>query len=296
MTEIITLIPDIYKVLARQDGWFDENVSRSFGEAIVYRLRSQLGQKEGGRRSTLRLSRMGPQCPRAVWYSIHKPEEAEPLTAPAIFKYSYGHIIEGLAVSLAKTAGHEVTGEQDALCLDGIVGHRDCVIDGYTVDVKSSASKSFDNFRSTGFTDTFGYLDQLDGYILAAADDPLVYHKRAGYLFLVDKQLGAMKLYRHEVTDERENTLRARIRQYKSIVDRTTPPDCECGTLPQGSSGNIMLDLRARYSSYKYCCHPGLRKFLYSGGPVFLTRVVKRPFNADGPIKEVDRHGKLVYN
>ena len=296
MTTIDRLIPDIYERLRKQDGWFNEDISRSFGEAVSHRLRSQLGTPEGGRRPTLRLSRMGVQCPKALWHSIHTPELEEKLPAAAIFKYSYGHIIEGLAVSLAKAAGHEVTGEQDELNLDGIIGHRDCVIDGCTVDVKSAASKSFDKFKVGSFVDTFGYLDQLDSYILAAANDPLVYHKRIGYLFLVDKQLGAMKLYRHEVTHEREEILRKRIDYYKRVVAQAEPPPCECRTIPQGASGNLQLDLKASYSSFKYTCFPHLRKFLYAGGPVFLTKVVKRPFNADGPIKEVDKHGHLVYH
>jgi len=239
---------------------------------------------------------MGPRCPKALWNSSHHPELAEALPPWAEIKYSFGHIIEALAIVLAKAAEHEVTGEQDELVLDGIVGHRDCVIDGATVDVKSASSISFQRFKSGQFDDTFGYLDQLDSYILAAASDPLVRIKDKGYLLVIDKQLGHMCLYKHEVSHERERTLRDRIREYKEIVNQPTAPACRCGVIADGSSGNYRLDLRASYSPFKHVCHPGLRTFLYSRGPVFLTKVVKRPFNKDGPIIEVDKNGKVVYN
>ena len=48
--------------------------------------------------------------------------------------YAFGHMIEGLAIGLAKASGHEVLGEQDEIYVDGIRGpHRDCVIDGCVV-------------------------------------------------------------------------------------------------------------------------------------------------------------------
>jgi hypothetical protein len=144
--------------------------------------------------------------------------------------------------------------------------------------------------------DTFGYLDQLDGYILASANDPLVQEKRKGYLLVIDKQLGHMCLYPHEVTDERERTLRERIDAYRRIVALPSAPLCTCGTITQESTGNVQLDLKASYSSYKHSCHPGLRTFLYANGPVFLTVVKKRPYNKNGPITEVDKDGKIVYN
>jgi len=80
---------------------------------------------------------------KPLWHSIHTPEKAEALPAWAEIKYTYGHILEALAISLAKAAGHEVTGEQDAITVDGILGHRDCVIDGCVVDVKSANRPEF---------------------------------------------------------------------------------------------------------------------------------------------------------
>src|SRR5882757_8844054 len=160
MKTIDTLIPDIYQLIQTR-GWFHDSLAGSFATDVSRRLQSQMGGQI--RNASLRLSQMGPRCPRALWYSINHPEMAEALPPWAEVKYSFGHIIEALAITLAKASGHEVTGEQDELVLDGIVGHRDCVIDGCLVDVKSASSISFQKFKSKGFEkeDSFGYLDQL---------------------------------------------------------------------------------------------------------------------------------------
>lgn len=283
MSNIKSLIVDIQQLIKEKVRLKDEDLWSAFGKDVSARLSIQFVKEH---KPTLRLSAMGDRCPKALWYSIYHPELSEPLPPWAEIKYSFGHMIEALAVTLAKAAGHEVTGEQDELVLDGIVGHRDCVIDGCTVDVKSAATFSFNKFKGSSFLDTFGYLDQLDGYILASKDDPLVRLKDGGFLFVIDKQLGHMHLYEHHTTEDRANILKARIKHYKAIVANPIPPACECGTQVE-SNGNIRLDLKASYSPFKKCCFPLLRTFLYASGPVFLTKVVKRPFNKDGPIPEV---------
>lgn len=275
----------MYSVLKKKDGWFDEQISQSFANGISHSLR---GQFENQKRNTLRLSKMGPQCPKALWHSIHTPDEAEPLPPWAEFKFAYGLLIEHLTIALAKAAGHEVTGEQDVVELDGIVGHRDCVIDGCVVDVKSSSSRAFQKFKSKSFEkdDSFGYLDQLDGYVCGSHNDPLVRVHDRGYILAVDKQLGHMVLYEHIV---REQQIRDRIKEYKKIVESPIPPTCQCNTRPIGASGNIGLDVKASYSAYKHCCFPLLRTFLYSDGPVYLTKVVRKP-----DVPEITKYGKVV--
>jgi hypothetical protein len=288
VTDINTLIPDIYQLIKRKDGWFNETIAQEFSSEVGTRLRDHLGAKETTPR--LRLSQMGPRCPKALWHSIHTPELAEPLPPWAEIKYAYGHILEALAIALAKAAGHTVTGEQDEVIVDGILGHRDCVIDGCVVDVKSTSSYGFNKFKdkSLAQSDSFGYLDQLDGYLVGSSADPLVTVKDKGYLLAIDKTLGHMVLYEHSV---REDQIRERIRSYKEIVQRDAPPSCTCGTVSQGKSGNIRLDTIASYSAYKWCCFPRLRVFLYSDGPVYLTHVAKKP-----DVIEIDRNGKVVYN
>ena len=287
MPHISTLIADINYLLTRKDGWFTEELSNSFAQEVTLRLSDKFNA--GERKPTLRLSKMGPRCPCALWHSIHRPDLEEPLPPGAEFKYSYGHIIEALAIALAKAAGHEVLGEQSAVEVDGISGHRDCIIDGCVVDVKSTTSHYLQAFK-TGeirFQDSFGYLDQLDGYLVGSSYDPLVTNKDRGYLLAIDKTLGHMVLYEHE---KREESIRNRIATYKTIVSKSEAPQCQCGTRPHGKSGNIELDVRASYDSFKYACFPHLRKFLYSNGPVYLTKVTRKP-----DVPEVDRHGRIVY-
>lgn len=270
---INTLIPDIQK-LVQTKGWFTDELAREFGDTVSKRIQSQFSQRHDT--PTLRLSQMGPRCPKALWHSIHTPEAAEQLPAWAEIKYSLGHMVEALAIVLAKAAGHEVTGEQDELELDGIKGHRDCVIDGCIVDVKSTSSRGFIKFKNKaiGQDDTFGYLDQLDGYVVASSDDPLVRVKDRGYLLAIDKQLGHVVLYEHII---RPDNIRERIKYYKECVKQSSPPKCECRTVAEGKSGNIKLDTKASYSPYKHCCFPSLRTFIYSTGPMYLTTVKKVP-------------------
>lgn len=274
MTDINRLVPDIYKLMGKRDGWFTEELCRSLADDIAIRLQYHLGEKTN--KPTLRLSQMGPRCPRALWYSIHHPEMAEALPPWAEIKYSFGHILEALVIALAKAAGHEVVGEQDELILDGIVGHRDCVIDGAVVDVKSSSSRAFLKYKSGALAqdDPFGYLDQLDGYVTASADDPLVRVKDKGYILAIDKQLGHLALYEHETRPEH---IRQRIAEHKRIVGGLIAPQCTCGTIPEGKSGNIRLDIKASYNPYKRCCFPHLRTFAYSSGPIDFVKIVREP-------------------
>ena len=288
MKTINTLVPDVYSLLQTK-GWWTDELNNYCTTAVGQRLRAAHNNDGGERIGSLRLSRMGNCCPRQLWYSIHHPELAEQLPPWAIFKYSYGHIIEALALTLAKAAGHRVEGEQDELDVLGIKGHRDAVIDGCVVDVKSATSfKVAESKRgSLEKSDSFGYLDQLDGYILGSANDPLVTVKDKGYLWFIDKTLGHMHVYEHTARPER---LLHRVNEYKIIVERNSAPTCTCETRARGTSGNIELDVRASYSPFKHSCFPHLRTFLYADGPVYLSRVSKTP-----DVPEIDRQGRIVY-
>lgn len=295
MKTINTLIRDIYAVVGnKHERWFDGDVAADFSRELNLRLVESTAPRTEV--PTLRLSKMGEYCPCQLWHSIHTPELAEPYEPWALIKFTYGHILETLVIAMAKAAGHEVTGEQDELILDGVKGHRDCVIDGCVVDVKSVNSLGFQKVKAgLVSTDQFlrDYLDQLDGYVVASAEDPLVRVKDRGYLLFIDKVLGHMYLYEHRV---RPDSIRKRVANYKAIVSQPVAPSCTCGKVADGESGNIRLDTKASYNPYKYCCHPHLRKFIYSDGPRYLTKVVKRPVYRGEPIKEVDRHGNTVYN
>lgn len=277
------LIPDIYNTITTP-GWLDADY---FSTVLTKRLQTELGEKTEPPR--LRLSQLGPRCPKALWASIHKPEEATPIPAWANNTYAYGHIVEILTLAQARAAGHLVEGEQDVLCADGIYGHRDCILDGHIVDVKSCGRFLFEKLKRKALADDdlFGYLDQLDGYMYASLQDPRVKVHDIGYILGVDKQLGHLILYEHKL---REEHIKRRIRTYQDIVASPTPPECTCKSVPHGSSGNKKLDTQASYSVFRHYCFPELRTFIYAKeGPVYLTEVKNKPL-----VLEVDKYGLPV--
>jgi hypothetical protein len=158
------------------------------------------------------------------------------------------------------------------------------------VDVKSASSLSFKKFKEKRLAqdDPFGYLDQLDGYLVGSSQDPLVRIKDKGYLLAIDKQLGHMVLYEHRL---RERNIRERIAKYKAIVALRNPPGCTCQTIEDGKSGNVKLDTKASYNVFKHSCFPNLRTFLYADGPRYLTKVIRKP-----DVPEIDKEGNIVYN
>lgn len=264
-----------------------DSLAKELSNAVASRIKDQFSENE--KAPSLRLSQMGPRCPKALWHSVHTPDVAERLPEWAQCKFSLGHFWEAYALILCKAAGHEVKGEQHELVLDGIKGHCDAIVDGCMVDFKSSSSRQFSKYKSQSLEqdDPFGYLDQLDGYVVAAREDPILSVKDKGYICAIDKQMGHMHVYEHTVRP----TIVDRIRQYKGIVAQSNPPACTCETTPHGASGNIKLSTRASYSPYKWTCFPDLRCFLSSSGPLYLVRTQRKP-----DMIEVDKEGNIVYN
>lgn len=295
MSKIYTLITDI-EYLLTQRGWVTSEIAHDLGAQVSRRLSDRF-QPTAYKAGSLRLSRVGPQCPHALWCSVHKPELAQKAEGWAENKFAYGDLVEAQTIAFAKAAGHLVTGEQDEVFVDGIPGHRDCIIDGCVVDVKSCNSRSFADFKARNVEklDDWGYLSQLDAYLVGSLNDPLVTVKDRGFLLAVDKVLGHMYLYEHVL---REHHICERIRECKEIVAEAQPPACRCEVLLDGQSGNVRLGVKASYNSFKYACFPNLRCFLYSDGPRYLTKVVRQPYDPKMKryITEVDKNGKTVYN
>lgn len=296
---IHTLVRDINDTVESKEGWLTSGNVERFTEQLGRQLVQSSGQKDA--RAVLRLSQMGEKCPCQLWHSVHTPSLSEKLHAHTLIKFTYGHVIESMALEMARASGHEVTGEQDELSLLGVKGHRDCVIDGCIVDIKSTNSLSFKTIKAGNVAEDIflsSYLAQLDGYVVASADDPLVRVKDRGYLLAVDKVLGHICIYEHRV---RPDFIRERISHYKDIVGRDEPPACTCGRESDGVSGNVKLDLKASYNPFKHACAgqrgEKIRTFLYDGGPRFLTTVKRRPMRKDRrtPIPEVDQDGNIVY-
>jgi|SRR5882672_280444 len=287
-TSIHTLITDVRDLL-KTKGWLTEVLAKELGDATSRSIGEQFSEKQ--KAPSLRLSGMGPRCPKALWHSIHTPGEAEPLPHWAEAKFSLGHFQEAYGITLAKAAGHKVEGEQHECHLDGVKGHVDAIVDGCVVDFKSCSGRQYQKYKSGDIglegNDSFGFLCQLDGYVTACGQDDLVHVKDKGYIFAMHKELGHVCLYEHRT---RPASIRERITQYRSVVERKHPPECTCKTVQHGASGNIGLDTRASYEAYKWCCFPKLRCFIYANGPAYLTRVVRLP-----DVPEVGRDGKLMH-
>ena len=293
MPSINTLIKDVENVVTK-DNWFHHDDASRYSSEMAHRVMERLVGEE--RTPSLRLSSMGERCPRSLWASVHSPSVQEKFPAHVRIKFHFGDVIEAMAIALAKAAGHSVVGEQDEVIVDGVKGHLDCILDGCIVDVKSINSLGFQKIKAGQVAEDIflrSYLDQLDGYLVGSLDDDRVTIKDRAYLWAIDKQMGHMCLYEHRI---RENQIRDRIKSYKAIVALGNPPACTCGTIAEGISGNIKLDLKASYNPYKYFCFPGCRTFIYAGGkPQHLVKVVKTPSYQGRPLVEVDRDGKIVY-
>jgi hypothetical protein len=268
-----TLVKDIYDFLHQPSG-LPEDWGRSLGAAIAERVTDKF--KQVGRANYLRLSNLGSKCNRKLWYSIHAPELGEPLSGATRLKFLVGDILEVLLIQLAKAAGHKVTGEQTKLDLHGVVGHRDAVIDGVTVDVKSSSSYGMRKFveHKLDTDDPFGYRIQLDAYRHAAENDGLVTQKDYGAFLAIDKTLGHLALDIYPKLDVDYEKL---VAEKRAAINSPTPPDRGYEDEPDGRSGNRKIPMECSYCEYKKACWPGLRAFNYSGKPVFLSHVEREP-------------------
>ena len=277
MKTIDTLVSDINDVIKGKGGW-TEAVNEYFKETLGQAAERRLTPSTEKREKTLRMSNIGSPCKRKLWYYLNLPEHEQDLPANAHLKFFYGDIIEGLLLSLAKAAGHRVEGEQDEIIVDGIVGHRDAVIDGVTVDVKSASTPSFKKFEKNELRvdDPFGYIQQLTGYVYGGKDDPLVTDKKGGAFLVMDKTLGHIHLDYYDLTPEL-HLFPSRLVATKMMATMKTEPHREWEPVPDGKSGNMKLPSACSYCDYKWHCWPTLRGFAYSNGPTYLTRVVNLP-------------------
>jgi hypothetical protein len=289
---IDTLVQDIYGVIDGNGLW-DMTNSHHLGQDIettTYRRLGKDNQRDPLARGGLRMSNLGQPCTRKLWYTCNLPaSDAEQLRPSTKFKFLYGDLLEDVIINLVIAAGHEVTGLQGEMSIDGIKGHRDCVIDGMTVDVKTASPFAFTKFKKGELRgegkDAFGYIGQLSSYVYAAKDDPLVTDKKRGAFLAVDKVSGEICLDIYDFTKEiaeKEET----VKRIKAEVNASEPPARAFEPVADGKQGNMKLPVNCSYCDFKKHCHPGLRTFLYSGGPRFLTEVVKKPFNKYGPIRE----------
>lgn len=271
-----TLLYDIEQVVLGKGGW-DETLSAFFGQQMAEVAQQRFAQEQEPRRH-LSLSAIGTPCNRKLWYKINMPEASEPLSAEALGTFFYGDLIEALVICLAKAAGHKVEGLQDRLDVHGIKGHRDCVIDGVTVDVKSAAKYSFQKFADHKLRedDPFGYISQLSSYVYAGKDDPLVTNKTEGAFLVVQKDRFKLCLDRYDFTGELKNK-EAEIEATKKMVAGPIPETRVEPVAQSKTSPNKMLAVSCSYCEFRKTCWPEARTFIYSTGLTHLVEVHKEP-------------------
>lgn len=270
---INTLVQDIYSLLERGAAKID---SANLGKMIS----SRLSESKGG--PALRMSNAGEKCTRKLWYRQNSPEKAEPIPGPTRLKFMTGDIKEELILSLAEQAEHKVEARQEEVEFDGVFGHIDAIIDGVLVDVKSANSRSMEKFRrhQLEWNDPFGYVDQISLYAAALKDDPRLKVKNEVAFLAADKELGHIVLDKYRIHDRPWKDILSGI---KEEIAKPEPPKRAYSDVPDGASGNRQLDMPCRYCDFKEVCWAdanggsGLRKFIYSYGPKWLTKIVKEP-------------------
>lgn len=283
MKTIDTLVRDIESTIFGLNGW-----DKALGDFMANNISDMAEQRFGKPqepRGYLSLSALGTQCERKLWYKINRTDKTEPLTASTLLKFFYGDMIEELVLALVAASGHTVTGMQDRMDVHGIKGHRDAVIDGMTVDVKSASPFAFEKFKSGNLRndDPFGYISQLSSYVYAAKDDPKVTNKTHGAFLVIDKVNGSICLDTYDFTEEMKNK-EQEVAHLKQMVAQEEEPPRAFEPVPQSPKnpdGNKKLPMACSYCDFKKECYPKLRKFIYSNKPVFLTEVVKKPMVAE---------------
>lgn len=275
MPSIETLAKDIQDLVENDDHVVSDEAKEKLGRELADLIVKNLftGRKDQENRGALRMSSLGTPCVRQLWYKEKFPNEGEKLPYNARIKYLFGHILEELLLFLAEEAGHTVEKRQQRLELEGVVGHRDAVIDGVQTDVKSASTRGFDKFKyhKLETEDPFGYLVQNNAYLQA---DKELTDKRVAFL-AIDKQFGNICVDVYESKEYPD--LRERIGYVRRGLDSEQPPVRAFMPEPDGKAGNLKLGVQCSYCERKASCYPGLRTFLYSSGPRYLTHVVREP-------------------
>lgn len=265
-----TLVEDVYALFDPKEGHTasEENLE-VFAETIKEVMRTRLAKREAPS-SPLRFSSLGKKD-RQLWYAAR--EEGEPMTEKTYFKFLYGDIIEAMVLFLIKEAGHTVTDEQAEVDVDGVKGHIDAIIDGTVVDVKSATPFGYQKLKELKVLDDdpFGYVQQLAGYanVLTPGEGAswVAFDKVSGDLCVASLSPGIVA----------DHPPAPRISHLREVIANDTPPERCYSDKPEGKSGNRSLATGCAYCAFKGRCWPGLRTFLYSTGPKFLTHVKEQP-------------------
>lgn len=275
MSSIETLVEDIQKLVENDHHVVSVEAKERLGKELANVIVSNLfnDRKEQQARGALRMSSLGTECDRQLWLKDRYPEAQEPLPYNTRLKYLFGHILEELLLFLAEESGHKVEKRQQTLELNGVIGHRDAVIDGVQIDVKSASTRGFVKFKEHKLEteDPFGYLVQNNAYWHA---DKELTDARVGFL-AIDKQFGHVCLDLYPA--KRDEDYARLVDTKRSSLASVVAPARAYFPEPDGKSGNLKLGTQCSYCSVKAKCWPNMRTFIYSSGPRFLTHVARLP-------------------
>ena len=288
MKDIRDLEKDIYKVL---DSGIDHDPSPNLAAEYAMRIGGEMAkatrprsqEREHGK---LWASDLGENCLRKQYYKFNSTDDKEQLLGHTKFKFLYGNILEEAVLYLAEEAGHDVAHQQSRVETDFnngwvVSGRVDAVIDGVLVDVKSTSSFGYKKYEKEGLNpgnDTFGYLWQLGFYYhhseFVHADD------EAGFVW-IDKQNGHILYNSTWDYIPSAQQIATKVDHLSDAAVRLDP--FRIPPVPEGTSGNMKLSTKCSYCDYKKKCWEdanggkGLRTFLYSNGPVYMTKVKREP-------------------
>jgi len=206
------------------------------------------------------------------------PDSGEEFSPATLFKFKLGELFEDIVLELVKDAKHEVTDEQKRIEVElengwKVSGKIDAVIDNVVVDVKTTTPYGFKDMvgKFDESKDKFGYVWQVNFYHThdgrEFSDGP--------HLLLVDKAGGKIGLSEIPIKTKAEVVSQALL--VTNAIDETVPPKRGFEPVPDGKSGNMKLDTYCSYCAFKAECHPEMRTFVSSRGPVFLTHVAREP-------------------
>lgn len=233
------------------------------------------------------MSNIGSKCVRKLWLEKNNQDKVEKLRPSDKFKFLYGDLLESLLLFIIELTGHKVEGEQTPLKIKGIKGHRDVVIDGHLIDVKSASPFSFENFNQglTKDTDKFGYIPQLLSYLEASQDDPIVTDKDKASFLVFNKVSGEIILDTHsrnpDIDFEQAYEDRKKEVDGDILPERSFEPEKDgyknYKTKEFIENGNEVLGTFCSYCNVKHLCYPGLRTFIGKNQIKYFTKIVKEP-------------------
>lgn len=291
--KIDSLATDLQNVIGSAAGLeLAKDAGIQVGALVAKKVERALSRVDRPRRpNVLFPSELGHPCDRKLWYSFHYDPltmlPREQMTGKTRIKFTYGDIIESLIVPLIAVAGHEVSDvgkriEWDVPTQPGwsVQGAIDCRVDGVIIDVKSMNARSYEMWmKDPDSADKFGYAHQIAAYWFGDT-------RFSGEPFIlgVNKEDGAIGSFKLRLPDA---SLRA---IYKAqAAEMPIKKLARMPTAPIGKS-NQKLSTVCSYCDFKAECWKdsnggkGLRKFIYSYGPVFLTEVGDEPRVSEVPL------------